>query len=133
MDLKVRRGLSAAEYQQTAVTATGDGKLLAYGKAPETQGLSNGAIAGALGLADEVPFIRETTEIRKAFNPNQRGAFMGEITKSVLVPQLIEWTARQNDLTASGEVIKRAPRNTLEYIKTGIPGLRQEVPRKKEK
>ena len=93
----------------------------------EKQGLSNGALAAAMGLADEVPFVRETTEIAKAFNPAERGAFFGEIAKSILVPQAFQQIAAAQDKDAAGNPIKRKPETIVEHLKTGIPGLRKEV------
>ncbi len=95
---------------------------------PEEQGLSNGAIAGALGLAEEVPAVREMLDVTKAFDVRERGAFFGELTKSLLVPQIVQVIARQMDKDSAGEVIPRKPGTVLEHIETGIPGLRQDVP-----
>ena len=57
--------LTAAQLGAT-IRHTADSKLRK--KDAETQGLSHGALAGAVGLADATPFIRETTEIAKFMN-----------------------------------------------------------------
>lgn len=97
-----------------------------------TQGLTAGALAGALGLADQVPFIREQEETVKAMNPHERQQWFGELAKSLAVPQLLQDIAARRDVDAQGRPIPRQPRTTLEAIETGIPGLRERVPRKKE-
>jgi hypothetical protein len=95
---------------------------------PEEQGIPAGVMAGALGLTEEVPFVREQIEVAKAFDPRERGAFFGELTKSIAVPQLVDWIARQADQTEAGNVMPRKPETTLQHIEMGIPGLRQNVP-----
>ena len=102
-------------------------------KDAETQGLEVGLMAGALGLTEEVPFVREMMETSKAFKPGERGAFFGELGKSMLVPQILQWEAQREDKDAQGNPIKRTPGTFTEYIKSGIPGLRQTVPSGKPK
>lgn len=98
----------------------------------ETQGLPSGIMAGALGLADEVPFVREMFgEIPKMFNPREQGSFLGELAKSVFVPQLIQWLANQTDKDQSGNTNPRSPQTAWQHVETGIPGLRKNVPEKK--
>lgn len=94
------------------------------------QGVGEGLWAGAVGLADEVPFVRETFQWSKAQNPHERATFRGDVAKSIFVPGAVEWLAREMDKDAQGNVIARKPKTTLQDIETGIPGLRQEVPRK---
>lgn len=96
----------------------------------ETQGVRAGLAAGGLGLIEEVPFIREMLEVYKAFQPNERGQFVGELSKSLVVPQLVQWMAMQSDKDEEGKVNRRKPDSEVDHIKTGIPGLRQTVPLK---
>ncbi len=98
---------------------------------PEDQGISAGVVAGVLGLTEEVPAVREMLELTKAFDTRERGAFFGELTKSLVVPQAVQWLARQMDKDTEGEVIPRKPGTVLEHIETGIPGLRESVPEPK--
>jgi hypothetical protein len=102
-------------------------------KDQETQGIPAGIMAGALGVTEEVPFVRETIgELPKLFDPHRRADFVGELTKSLAVPQVVEWTARQMD-KRDGEVVKRKAETILQHIETGIPGLRQTVPERQPK
>ncbi len=100
-------------------------------KHPEEQGVGAGLLAGVLGMAEEVPALREMVEITKAFEPRSRGAFIGELTKSLVIPQAFQWFARWMDKDTEGDVIPRKPTNTLEHIETGVPGLRESVPEPK--
>ena len=93
----------------------------------ENQGIGAGVMAGALGLSEEVPFVREMDEVRKAFNPHERGAFFGELGRSALVPQAVQWVAQHTDKDAQGNLIARKPATAMERVKVGIPGLRQQV------
>ena len=52
-----------------------------------TQGIPAGILAGGLGLAEEVPFVNDTLQLTKIFNAQERGQFMGEYAKSLVVPQ----------------------------------------------
>jgi hypothetical protein len=76
----------------------------------------------AVGALEEIPFVREMTEIDKAIDPKTRGRFFGEFAKSLAIPQFIQWFA------GLGDDQKRRPTNLTEYIESGIPGLRQNVP-----
>ena len=93
-----------------------------------TQGLSEGAMAGALGLAEATPFFKESLEMAKLMNPAERDQWLAELAKSRIEPQLIQQIAEYLDKNDKGEKIKRKPRNPTETFEAGIPGLRQNVP-----
>jgi hypothetical protein len=94
----------------------------------EKQGLTAGVLAGLLGMIEEVPFLRETTEMAKAFDPKTRASFFGELSKSVTVPGGVQWLAGKMDRTPEGEKITRKPSSILQHVATGIPILRKQVP-----
>lgn len=98
----------------------------------EKRGIGEGLYAGAIGLADDVPFLGEMTQISKAFNPHEKGQFWGELVKSRVVPQALTQTAEYFDKDESGNPVKRKPETMLQHIKSGIPGLRETVPAKKK-
>lgn len=99
----------------------------------EKQGISEGMLAGALGLADDVPFIENTFEASKLMNPHERGQWLGELVKSRIVPQMLSQSAEYFDKDANGNPIKRDPKTIGQHIESGIPGLRETVPVKKVK
>lgn len=106
------------------------------------QGIPAGVMAAGLGLIQEVPFVNETTQISKVFNPNERTQFFGELARSRTEPQVMQWLAQQGDkrganmpealLPWKGEVRARKPDNFKDEMKMGIPGLRKTVPLKKK-
>lgn len=106
------------------------------------QGIPAGVMAAGLGLIQEVPFVNETTQISKVFNPNERTQFFGELARSRTEPQVMQWLAQQGDkrganlpealLPWKGEVRQRKPENFKDEMKMGIPGLRKTVPLKKK-
>lgn len=100
-------------------------------KDSQTQGLSHGAMAAALGLADATPFIREMTEIEKLMNPYERDQWLAEMTRSMLVPQALQSVANQLDKDEYGDTVKRKAVTPLEGVEKGIPGLRQTLPKQK--
>ncbi len=97
-------------------------------KDEESQGLSAGVWAGALGLTEEVPFIKTMLSFEKLFDEKKRGQFVGELTKSIVVPQGVQWVAGLTDKDSDGNPRRRKPETLVEHLKTGIPGLRGTVP-----
>ncbi len=87
------------------------------------QAVPTAVLAGAAGLVQESPFARETAEIDKFLDPKERGYALGEFFKSLVVPQAVQWLAKNTD---SAE--KRKPKTVMQHIETGVPGLRQKVP-----
>lgn len=89
-------------------------------------------MAGAVGLAEEVPFIKESAELSKVLDARTREDYFGELLKSRLVPGLISqptgWADRKN-----GEAVKRDPETIWQHIESGLPFLRQNVPEKEDK
>jgi len=96
----------------------------------EPQGIGQGVMAGLLGLVEEVPFVRSMVELAKAFDTRERGRFIGQNVKEAVVPRILQDAAEKMDQDAAGETVKRKPKSVTEYIETGIPGLRQNVPTK---
>lgn len=101
------------------------------------QGTTTGVTAAALGLLDEVPFVRDTAALSKMFNPYERENYFGELARSRTEPQLIQWLAQQTDksvpFSPSEGARQRKPESLGEEMKVGIPGLRQQVPLKEKK
>lgn len=101
----------------------------------ETQGVTLALIASAIGLVEEVPFVRETANVSKLLDPATRGDFLSDIGKNILVPQLSSQTAAYLDkppgasrIPLMADPIKRKPEGLWQTIETGIPGLRKNVP-----
>jgi hypothetical protein len=97
-------------------------------KDEDTQGITAGSMAAALGLIEEVPFVRETTEVAKVLDPRQRDRSLGQTAKSIVVPQAVSWAAQKMDTDAAGNPVQRKPEGLLQNIEMGIPGLRSNVP-----
>ena len=112
------------------VSRVADSKLRK--KDVEKRGVWEGIYAGAIGLADDVPFLSEMTQISKAFNPHEKGQFWGELAKARVVPQLLSQSAEYFDKDENGNPIRRNPTTIAQHIETGIPGLRETVPAKKK-
>ena len=96
----------------------------------EEQGVGAGTMATALGLIEEVPFVREAYEMADLKDPNSRGRVVGQTIGSLAIPSAISWIARQIDEDEKGETVKRDPKTINDYIKAGIPGLRETLPEK---
>lgn len=106
------------------------------------KGITEGAIAGALGLAEHVPMIGQGIRINKLFSSaSDRKYYIGELAKSTLVPAALDYIAKATDPADEGTIAgkalnpenKRKPETILEHIESGIPGLRENVPEKVEK
>lgn len=98
-------------------------------KDPESQGVGAGVMAAALGLLEEVPFVREPVEMAKVMDPHMRDSAIGQTVESFVVPSGIAWIARQID-KEHGETVKRKPQGILQHIEEGIPGLRSTLPKR---
>lgn len=94
-------------------------------KTGETKGISEGLWAAGLGLIEETPFVNEMLHADKLFDPAKRSQFLGEMARGTLIPQIFQQAAAMTD---SGS--QRKPRNVVEHLEMGIPGLRQNVPLK---
>ncbi len=106
------------------------------------QGLSDAALASAIGLAEETPFLNEVIRLKDLQSVKGRGQFFGELLKSNVEPALLqkvaEWTDRARPLQTSdlltGEgTNKRAPVSLGQELESGVPGLRENVPYKIDK
>lgn len=78
-----------------------------------------------LGLLEEVPFVREQTEIAR-FD-------LGRQVRSLAIPAFFQWLAKGTDdqdwLGTNPNRVQRRPQGVAEQIEMGIPGLRRSVQR----
>lgn len=102
-------------------------------RSTEKKGIGEGIYAGALGMAEQQPFLNEMKYVTKMLDPNEKTQFWGELSKSLLVPQLVQQYAASQDVDQYGRPIKRAPKTIVQHVETGIPGLRERVPKRKVK
>jgi hypothetical protein len=102
-----------------------------------TKGFFLGAKAAALGLLDGLPMEEQIGMITKWADGN--GDYeQGEILKSLLIPQIVEWYAKatdpEDDENMARKILepknRRAPEDWVDHLKSAIPGLREEVPLK---
>ena len=105
-----------------------DAKL--HKKDSEPQGTGSGIMAGLLGLTEEIPFMKEAVEYTKVLDPMQRSTAMAELAKSFFVPAAVDFAAQKTDKDSRGQPVKRKAKGAVEGIKSGIPGLRQTLPRR---
>jgi hypothetical protein len=95
----------------------------------ERKGIVNGAVNAMLGLAEEVPYVRETVEIsRMRENPDRA---IGRQVSSMVIPQAVNQTAKFFDKDYQGNPIKRKTEGVMENIQSNIPGLRSRLPVRK--
>jgi hypothetical protein len=88
-------------------------------------GFVAGATAGALGVANKVPFVGAAKDIGKAMeNPDSAGLFIDDLIQSLLIPPDVRKVAQMTDDQ------KRKPTNLKETLENAVPGLRENVPTK---
>lgn len=92
----------------------------------EENGISEGIIAGGLGMLDKLPMVDQINRTLGALHdPKERQYYLGELAKSSIDPaalqKIAEWT--DND-------VKRDPKTIGEHVEMGIPGLRENVGKK---
>jgi hypothetical protein len=104
----------------------------------ERQGLGAGVLSGVLGLAEATPFIRETVELSKLWTEKDKALWFAELAKSRIEPSLLDSIARHLDTQddglygfLEGKQIKRSPKTAKQVFESGIPGLREDVPKAK--
>lgn len=119
---------TGATVSKVAESRLKKGSIMRLIPAGPKQGQFEGVLAAGLGLAEEVPFIGNVMEMSKAFNPQERQQYLGELLKSRLEPQLISQIAEHYDKDAQGNPIKRKPHTITQSLESGIPGLRKNVP-----
>lgn len=96
----------------------------------EQKGKFSGALAGIAGLVQEAPLARETADFGQLFDANRRDRFFADWVRSRVIPQMLQFEARREDVDAQGKPIKRKPHTIGQNLATGIPVLRQTVPTK---
>jgi hypothetical protein len=95
-----------------------------------TQGIPAGVMAAGLGLIDEVPFVQEPVDLVRAMNPYERGKFIDQFARDMIVPLGVSWVAKHFDKDADGNYVQRDPKGFKETIESAIPILRKNVPEK---
>ena len=108
-----------------------DSKLRVHDK--ETQGVVTGSVAALLGLTDEVPFLRQTTDMLKMMNPYERDKYADQFARDMVVPLGVSWVAQHFDKNAQGQYVARDPKNLAQTIESAIPLLRKNVPENPKK
>lgn len=94
----------------------------------EKQGIGAGTVAATLGVAGQLPFMREVGDIGKLNQPYERGKFLREYDRNIVIPAGVSQAAEYFDKDAKGNPIKRDAKNFGQELETGIPVLRTNVP-----
>jgi hypothetical protein len=85
-----------------------------------------GVFAGAKGMVGEVPFFDAPMRVAEGLKTaDSARQYLGENVRDALIPPDLQRYAKAND---PEQVFKRKPDGFLDAIKTGIPGLREQVP-----
>lgn len=93
----------------------------------EEKGKLAGIMQAAEGLAHEIPFVNEMSRLDKILAENWEGKkARGDLLRSSIVPQGVQNIAGWLDDK------QRSPKNEIDSLKMGIPGLREQVPEKKK-
>lgn len=94
----------------------------------EEKGKLAGVMQAAEGLAHEIPFVNEMSRLDKILAENWEGKkARGDLLRSSIVPQGVQNIAGWRDDK------QRSPKTEIDYLKMGIPGLREQVPEKKQR
>lgn len=94
---------------------------------PEKKGMATGVGMAILGLIEQIPFVREMTDVGGLYG-GQPGRVIGDEARSLAIPQVLQWTARQFDKGSDGEPIKRDTSSVIKNVESGIPYLRNQLP-----
>lgn len=111
------------------------------------EGLGSASLQEMMTLTQTLPYADMITRIAPALRPGKGLAaafenYTGEMSKSLLVPGVVQDIAKMGDQKDGTGVIgtilkdntqQRAPEDWLDHVKTGIPGWREQVPKKTER
>jgi hypothetical protein len=103
----------------------------AMGKLKDSPGYARAIAQAYAGVFEETPLVQSTKDSLQALDIRERDKFIGQLMQST-VPGAVEWTAKHFDSDADGNPIARKPAGPLDYFKQAVPGLRQQVPLKKQ-
>lgn len=101
-------------------------------KDAENRGISDAIFSTLIGTAQQVPFVREATELPKLINPSERPQFLGAQAASI-VPQGVQQFGRFIDKDEQGNPIKRDAKGVMGGIQNAFPLWREQLPVKKNK
>jgi hypothetical protein len=91
-----------------------------------------GAFDAAIETVKKIPFVSGGERIADAWgDENKLSKFASGLAQSIIEPQALKNAAEFFDKEEGGEKVKREPKTFVETLKTGIPGLREQVPIKK--
>ena len=91
-----------------------------------------GAFDAAIESVKKIPFFGTGERVAEAFgDETATKKYLFGMAQSIIEPQAIKNVAEFFDKEEGGEKIKREPKTFAETLKTGIPGLREQVPIKK--
>jgi hypothetical protein len=84
------------------------------------------------GVISQVPFVNQAQGTSQAFeNLDNAKKFFFRFAQGIAEPQLLQnvakWTDKHDE---DGNAVKRDPKTLVETLKTGVPGLREQVPQK---
>lgn len=98
----------------------------------DATGVANATAAAAFGLLSELPILNTAEDavklVRDEGSKAGIGAFADKKIASMLVPGVIQWTAKTIDPEP-----KREPSGLVENLEANLPGLRETVPTHKRK
>lgn len=134
----IPRGLlhnTYAEVAQYGATVHRVAEELTKKAGGEEKGPLPGIIGATIGLFDEVPFVRETTTLGRYADDRTFLAAVDQKAASILVPGLVQWIAAQTDkktpFSPSEKPQNRKATDLEGNLKKAIPGLREDLPRRK--
>ena len=99
----------------------------------DAEGWMTGLGAASLGLIDETPFGREDVEAGQVIggDPAERQYRWGEFVKGLVVPEASQFAAKETDKDKKGQPIQRKETTVMEHVESGIPVLRETLPKRK--
>ncbi len=123
-----------AEVMQYGATVRKVSDSLIHKAGGDNKGPLVGILGATIGLYDEVPFVRETTTFGRYADSRQFLSAADAKAASILIPGIVQWTAGQLDKKTPFSPMEtptpRKAENLKETIQKGVPGLRQELPKR---
>jgi phage tail protein X len=106
----------------------------------EEEGLTPAVWAAMAGLSEQNPLLSQPMHLTKLWgNSYEQKQYLNELVKSTIIPAGVSYAAKATDPADEGSVLhhifapenkRKTPKTMGDALKSGIPGLREDLPEK---
>jgi len=115
-------------------------KVLNHKIKGEEEGIPPAVWAAMAGLSEQNPLLSQPMHLTKLWgNSYEKKQYLNELVKSTIIPAGVSYAAKATDPADEGSVLhhifapenkRKTPKTMGDALKSGIPGLREDLPEK---